>query len=67
MKTFYRTPIKDVLVLNEKNEKVVLVEKGKEVLTSAMDKNGKVTVFTWAWANVDIELFDEEKTKIFTR
>ena len=58
MQTFERICIKD-LEIKDSVGNCLKLEKGKEYLTSAIDKDGEVTVFTTFWIDVSSGLFDK--------
>ena len=64
MQTFERLCIKDCEIRDDADNCVKL-EKGKKYLTSAIDKDGEVTVFTTFWVDVPSGLFN--KGKEFTK
>jgi len=58
MQTFERKCLKDFEFRDSVNNCVKL-EKGKKYLTSVIDEDGEVTVFTTFWIDVPSDLFDK--------
>jgi hypothetical protein len=56
MKTYMRICIKDFSIEDKTGQKFS-VKRGEEYLTSGVDKNGEVTVFTGYWVNVPVDIF----------
>ena len=64
MKTFKRKCIKEYKL--EASNGTLHLKEGKEYLTSRMDENRMVTVFTNFWVPVSIDIFDKDNIERFT-
>ena len=62
MKTFKRTCIKSTVLNTHDNFTLKL---GKEYITSSVDNNGEVMVFSRYWLSVPVSLFAKER--VFTK
>ena len=60
MKTYHRVCITD-FTLTAKNGDTLSLKRGKEYLTSDVNKDGDVTVFTNFWVPVPVGLFAGER------
>ena len=60
MKTYQRICIKDHTITAENGDSQT-VKRGKEYITSPVDKEGNVTVFSTFWVPMSLDLFAGER------